>query len=89
MRWVGDDDGADLFVGEELDGGVGEDAEERGGMASEEPAEAGFFVDVPHGGYDAEPGAGVFCKLRVRGLEEDFDPVKRSDHRFGLENGES
>lgn len=40
------EDGADLVVGEELYAGVGEDAEEGGGVAFEEAADAVFAVDV-------------------------------------------
>lgn len=84
VRGGGDEDGAELLVGEEFDGGVGEDAQQGGGVAPEEPAEAGLPVDVPHGGHDAEPGAGVFGELRVGGLEEDFDAVEGADDGFGL-----
>ncbi len=84
VRGGGDADGAELLVGEEFDGGVGEDAQEGGGVAPKEPAQAGLPVDVPHGGHDAEPGAGVFGELRVGGLEEDFDAVEGADDGFGL-----
>ena len=84
VRGGGDEDGAELLVGEEFDGGVGEDAEEGRGMASKEPAEARLPVDVPHGSYDAEPRAGVFGELGVGGLEEDFDAVEGADDRFCL-----
>lgn len=73
-----------MFVGEEFDGGIGEDAEEGCGVAPEETAEAGLPVYVPHGGYDAEPGAGVFGELGVGGLEEDFDAVEGADDCFCL-----
>lgn len=76
--------GAELLVGEELDGGVGEYAEKRGRVTAEEPAHARLGVDVAHGGHDAEPGARVFCELRVGGLEENFHPVERADDGLGL-----
>lgn len=82
-----DEDGADLLVCEEFNGGVGEDAEEGGGMAAEETTDAGLPVDVTHGGHNAEPGAGVFGELGVRGLEEDFDAVEGTDDGFGLIHG--
>lgn len=75
---------ADLLIGEELYGRVGEDAQEGCRVASEEPAEPVLLVDVAHGGYDAEPGARVFGELGVGGLEEDFDAVEGADDRFGL-----
>lgn len=58
-------------------------------MSAKKPAQAGLLVDVPHRRYHAEPGTGVFCELWVRGLEKDFDPVKRAYYGFGLffENG--
>jgi hypothetical protein len=75
---------ADLLVGEELYGRVGENAQEGCGVSSEEPAEPLLLVDVAHGGYDAEPGARVFGELGVGGLEEDFDAVEGADDGFGL-----
>lgn len=53
-------------------------------MPAEETTEPVLLVDVSHGGYDAEPGAGVFGELGVGGLEEDFDAVEGADDRFGL-----
>ena len=53
-------------------------------MTAEETSHAILSVDVSHGGYDAEPGAGIFGELGVRGLEEDFDTVERTDDCFGL-----
>lgn len=53
-------------------------------MPAKETAQAVLLVDVPHGGYDAEPRAGVFGELRVGGLEENFDAVEGADDRFGL-----
>lgn len=76
-----------MLVREELDGGVGEDTQEGGGMTAEETTDAGLPVDVSHGGDDAEPGASVFGKLGVRGLEEDFDAVEGTDDCFGLVHG--
>ena len=81
-----DEDGTDLLVCEKLDGGIGEDAEEGGGMATEETAEARLAVDVTHSCHHAEPGAGIFCKLRVGCLEEDFDAVEGADNCFGLKD---
>lgn len=51
----GNDDGAVLLVGDELGGGVGEDAEEGGRMSAEEPTNAILTVDVAHSGHDTEP----------------------------------
>ena len=73
-----------MLVRKEFYGRVGEDAQEGCRVAPEKTAQAVLLVDVPHGGYDAEPGARVFGKLRVRGLEEDFDTVKGTDYGFGL-----
>lgn len=73
---------ADLLVGQELDGGVGEYAEECCRVAAEETTHTGLPVDVAHGGHDAEPGAGVFCELRVGGLEEDLNAVEGADDGF-------
>ncbi len=53
-------------------------------MPTEEPAHAVLAVDVAHGGHDTEPRAGVFGKLGVGGLEEDFDAVEGADNGFGL-----
>lgn len=80
----GDEDGADLLVGEEFDGRVGEDAEEGCGVTAEQTADAGLPVDVPHGSHDAEPGAGVFGELGVGGLKEDFDAVEGAHDGFRL-----
>lgn len=57
--------GANLFVGEEFDGRVGEDSEDCCGVPAEETPRAFVLVDVFHGGYDAEPATGVFCELGV------------------------
>lgn len=76
--------GAYLLVGEKLDGRVREDAQEGCGVASKETAEPVLLIDVAHGGYDAEPGAGVLGELGVGGLEEDFDAVEGADDGFGL-----
>lgn len=80
----GDDDGADLLIGEEFDGGVGEDAQEGRRVSAEEPAEAVLAIDVTHGSHDAKPGTGVFGELRVGGLEEDLHAVEGPDDGFGL-----
>lgn len=53
-------------------------------MAFEEPADPRREVDVADGGGEARPGTGVFCELRVAGLEEDFDPVEGADYGFCL-----
>ena len=53
-------------------------------MAAEETTKAVLAVDVPHGRHDAEPCSGVFGKLRVGCLEEDFDAVQRADYGLGL-----
>jgi hypothetical protein len=57
---VGDDDGADLLVGEKLDAGVGEDAEEGGAVAAVEAEGTVLEVDIFDGGGGAEPGRSVF-----------------------------
>ena len=53
-------------------------------MTAEETSHAVLSVDVSHRGDDAEPGPGIFGELRVRGLEEDFHTVERTDDCFGL-----
>ena len=79
-----DEDGADLFVGEELGRRIGEDAQQRGRVATEESTQPVLAVDVPHGRHDAEPCSRVFGELRVGCLEEDFDAVERADYGLGL-----
>ena len=79
-----DDDGADLLVGEELDGGVGEDAQNGGGVAAVEAQGALVAVNVAHHCVDAVPAAGVSAEFGGGGLEEDFDAVERRDDRFCL-----
>lgn len=80
----GNDHGANLLVGEELDAGIREDSQESGGVTAEEPPGAVGAVNVLHGGCDAEPGASVFGELGAVGLEEDLDAVKRCDYGFAL-----
>lgn len=53
-------------------------------MATKEPAHAILPVDITHRHHCAEPGAGVFCELWIRGLEKNFDAVEGTDHSFGL-----
>lgn len=84
LRFVLDDYGTDLFVGEEFDGGVGEDAEKRCGVAPEETAYAVLSVDVTHRRHDTEPRAGIPGELRARGLEEDLDSVEWTNNCLGL-----
>jgi hypothetical protein len=48
-------------------------------MPAEEPSCAVFAVDVFHRRYHAEPAAGIFRELGVRGLEEDFYSVEGGD----------
>ena len=50
-----DDDMADLLVGEEFDGCVGEDLQEGSRVSPEEAAHAVLPVDVAHGRHDAKP----------------------------------
>ena len=87
MSRGGDNDGADLLIGEEFDSGVGENAEEGGAVATEEATEAVLGIDVSHSGYNAEPGAGVFGEVGVGGLEEDFDAIEGPDKSLGLVKG--
>lgn len=84
MCFVLDDARSDLFVCEEFDAGVGEDAEKCGRVAFEEPGYACAGVDVADGGGEAGPGACVFCELGVAGLKENFDAVEGADYGFGL-----
>ena len=53
-------------------------------MTAEETSHAVLSVDVSHSGDNAKPGAGIFRELGVRGLEEDFHAVERTDDCFGL-----
>ena len=64
-----------MLVGEKFDGGIGEDTQKGGRVATEEPAYAVLPVDVSHCRYHAEPRAGIFGKLWVRGLEENLNAV--------------
>lgn len=83
---IGDNDGADLFVGQEFDTGVGEDPKQCRRVTSVQAHPALVSVDVLHGAHDAEPGTGVFGELRIAGLEEDFDSVERRNQGFGLDS---
>ena len=49
-------------------------------MSTEEPSETVCLIDIADCSYNAQPVAGVFSELRVGRLEEDFDPVKRTDY---------
>ena len=80
-----DEESPCLFVCNKLNGGVGEDTEECCRVSSEETLHAILSVYIFHGGYDAEPGAGIFCELGARGLKKNFNPVKGADNCFGLE----
>ena len=84
LRGVADEEGAELLVRQKLDGCVGEDLEEGGGVAAEETERALAAGDVAHGFRDAEPGAGVLGVLWGGGLEEDLYAVEGRDDGFGL-----
>jgi len=43
-----------------------------------------LYPYVFHGYRHPRPFSGIFCKVRVGGLEENFDPVKRSNKCFCL-----
>jgi hypothetical protein len=58
-------DGANLFIGEEFDSGVGEDTKKGGGMAFEQASGAFIVLNVTNGSSKASPTAGVFGKLRI------------------------
>lgn len=73
-----------MLVGEKLDSGIREDAEEGCRVAFEETADAGGSIDVPHRDGDAGPRAGVFCEVGVAGLKEDFYAIEGADHCLGL-----
>ena len=79
-----DHDGPDLLVGKEFDGSIGEDAKKSCRMPAKEAAYAVLAVDVAHSRHHAKPRASVFGELRIGGLEQDFDPVKRSNYSLGL-----
>ena len=49
----GNDNVADLLVGEEFDAGVGEDPEKSGGVAAKETPEAVGGVNTAYGGGEA------------------------------------
>ena len=79
-----DDNGADLLVAEELDGSVGEDAQQRGRVATKQTTYAICVVDVPDCSDDSKPGTGVFGELGIGRLEQDFDAVQRTNNCFSL-----
>jgi hypothetical protein len=74
-----------LLVGEELDGGVGEDTEESGRVALEQASGTFIALDVADGGRETGPAAGVLGKLGIGCLEEDLDAIERRNDRFGLD----
>jgi len=76
------DEGAYLFIGKELDAGVGEYSDQRRRVPSEQPGEAFVGADVLHCRHNAEPRARILCELRVARLEEDLDSIERCDNRF-------
>ena len=49
-------------------------------MSTEKTSETVCLVDIADCSYNAQPVAGIFGKLRVGGLEEDLDAVKRTDY---------
>lgn len=53
-------------------------------MALEQARSAFRAFDVADGSGQACPAAGVFCKLRIRGLEKDLDAVERCNDCFCL-----
>jgi len=55
-------------------------------VTSEETSGSVGRVNVTHGFYHAEPGPRVFCKLRIRGLEQDLDAVERTYYGLGLQH---
>lgn len=77
----------DLLVGDELDGGVREDAEQCGRVSAEETGDAFGPRDVPHGAGRTEPRSTVFGELGTRGLEQDLDSVKGRYEGFSLSGG--
>lgn len=85
LAWVGDEEMPNLLIRHEFYGGVGEDAEKCGGVATEEADDAVGVPDLADGGEDARPAARVLDELRVGCLEEDFDAVERRDEGFSLE----
>lgn len=66
---------ADLLVCEKFDPGVGEYAEERGGVAFEQPSGAVGEIYVLYGNRKPTPFACVLGEVRVGSLEEDLDTV--------------
>ena len=79
----GHEEGLRLVVCHEVDRGVGEDAEEGGGVALEEAADAMLAVDERHGAERAAPCTRVLLEVGVGGLEEDLDAVEGRDDRLG------
>jgi hypothetical protein len=53
-------------------------------MSAKETAYATGAVNVAHSSSNAEPATGVFLKLRIRGLKEDFDAVEGPNDGLGL-----
>lgn len=79
-----DQDCAELFVGEEFDGGVREYAEEGHGVAFVQAFGAFSAIDVSNRMGKPRPAACVFGELGIRGLEKDLYAVEWCDDRFGL-----
>lgn len=80
----GDHDSANLLVGQELNGSVGEYTEECGRMALEQASGTFIALDVANGGRETSPAAGVLGKLGIRRLKEDLDAVKGCHNGFAL-----
>lgn len=59
------DDGANLLVGQELDGGIWEYTEEGGRVALEKARSAFGALDVTDGSRKTCPAAGVLGELRI------------------------
>ena len=76
---------ADLLVCDKLDGGVGEDAQQRGRVPAVQAGEPVCAPDVAHRAKHAGPAARVLGKLPVARLEQDLDAVERGDQGFCLE----
>lgn len=73
-----------MLVGEEFNAGIGEDSEEGSRVATVQAQDTFMRVNVLHSRGNAEPGACVFCELRVTRLKEDLDSVERRDNGFRL-----
>jgi hypothetical protein len=84
LRTVPDEDSTDLLISQELDSRVGEDAEQRGRVPSEESAYALLSADIAHSPYYSRPVPRVFRELRIRSLEEDLHAVEGPDEGFRL-----